>query len=132
MSRSLALITLVVPDYDTALSFFVGKLGFTVLEDTPLGDGKRWVVVAPSGDGETKLLIAQATTESQEARIGDQTGGRVFLFLQTDDFDNDYQRYCGAGVYFLEEPREEAYGKVAVFEDCFGNKWDLIEYRPNL
>jgi len=122
-------VTLVVRDYDEAISFYVGALGFSLVEDTDLGDRKRWVLVAPV-DGETTLLLAEASGADQLARVGDQTGGRVALFLETDDFARDHARMRTAGVRFLEEPRHEAYGTVAVFEDLYGNRWDLIEPRP--
>jgi catechol 2,3-dioxygenase-like lactoylglutathione lyase family enzyme len=121
-------IALVVGDYDEALTFYVDKLGFRLIEDTPLGPGKRWVLVAPPG-GETRLLLAKAATPDQAARIGDQTGGRVFLFLHTDDFRSDHERMRAQGVTFLEAPRVEPYGTVAVFEDLYGNRWDLLQ--PN-
>ena len=124
--RSLGLVTLVVRDYDEAISFFTGALGFALLEDTPLGNGKRWVRVAPAGAG-WALLLARAATPEQEAAVGNQTGGRVFLFLATDDFLRDYERMKAAGVRFTEEPRAEAYGTVAVFLDLYGNKWDLVQ-----
>lgn len=122
-------VTLVVREYDEAIAFYVGAVGFSLVEDTDLGDGKRWVLVAPI-DGETTLLLAEATDAQQLARVGDQTGGRVALFLETDDFARDHTRMHAAGVRFLEEPRHEAYGTVAVFEDLYGNRWDLIEPRP--
>lgn len=122
-------VTLVVRDYDEAIAFYVGAVGFSLVEDTDLGDGKRWVLVAPI-DGETTLLLAEATDAQQLARVGDQTGGRVALFLETDDFARDHTRMRAAGVRFLEEPRHEAYGTVAVFEDLYGSRWDLIEPRP--
>lgn len=125
MPRRITAVALVVPDYDAALDFYVGALGFTLVEDTPQGDGKRWVVVRPETG--TALLLARAVTPEQESRIGDQTGGRVFLFLETDDFARDHAAYAAQGVTFLEEPRHEPYGTVAVFADPFGNKWDLIE-----
>jgi len=130
MSRSVSAISLLVPDYDAGISFYVGRLGFTLVEDTPLDDGKRWVLVSPDDGAQTRLLLARAADSAQRAAIGNQTGGRVFLFLKTDDFDADHERFAAAGVRFLEAPRDEAYGKVAVFEDPFGNKWDLIEDRP--
>ncbi|HEY8571897.1 VOC family protein [Phenylobacterium sp.] len=120
----LALTALLVREYDEAIGFFVGKLGFELLEDTPQGD-KRWVVVRPRGS-EAALLLARAVGD-QAARIGDQAGGRVFLFLETDDFARDHAAFEAAGVRFLEPPRREAYGTVAVFEDLYGNRWDLIE-----
>jgi catechol 2,3-dioxygenase-like lactoylglutathione lyase family enzyme len=119
-------IALVVGDYDEALAFYVGKLGFELIEDTPLGPSKRWVLVAPPG-GETCLLLAKAATPDQATRIGDQTGGRVFLFLHTDDFRRDHARMRDQGVVFLEAPRTEPYGTVAVFEDLYGNRWDLLQ-----
>ena len=125
----IGLVTLVVRDYDEAIRFFVDALGFTLREDTPVGAGKRWVVVEPPGGG-TALLLARAASDAQAARVGDQTGGRVALFLETGDFAADHERLRAAGVRFAEAPREEAYGTVAVFEDLYGNRWDLIEPRP--
>ena len=127
MPQSIAHITLLVQDYDEALAFFTNSLGFRVVGDTPLGEGKRWVVVAPHGPAGTSLLLAKAATPEQTARIGNQTGGRVLLFLYTDDFWRDYGQMKSRSVKFLETPREEAYGTVAVFEDLYGNKWDLLE-----
>jgi len=118
-------VSLIVRDYDQAIAFYVGKLGFALTADVDQGH-KRWVTVTPKG-GETALLLAQATTDAQAARIGDQAGGRVWLFLETDDFDRDYAAFLAAGVIFRETPRHEPYGKVAVFEDLCGNAWDLIE-----
>jgi catechol 2,3-dioxygenase-like lactoylglutathione lyase family enzyme len=126
MPQSISLVTLVVPDYDEAIAYYVGKLGFDLLEDTPLNDGKRWVCVAPA-DGGTALLLARAEGPQQAAIVGNQTGGRVGFFLTTDDFARDYAAMVHAGVEFLEVPREEVYGMVAIFRDPFGNKWDLIE-----
>ena len=123
--QTLGKIALVVADYDEALDYFVGTLGFDQLEDTDMGGGKRWVVVAPSGGG-CALLLAKAKNDEQRAAIGKQTGGRVFLFLETQDFDRDYQRYDELGVDFIEEPRRETYGKVVVFRDLYGNLWDLV------
>jgi len=123
----IATIALLVRDYDEAIAFYRGKLGFALVADTPLGGGKRWVVVAPPCDNGAKLLLAQADGTAQAARIGDQTGGRVGFFLETDDFVRDHARFSEAGVRFLEVPRHESYGTVAVFEDLYGNKWDLIE-----
>ncbi len=120
-------VALLVRDYDEALRFYTESLGFSLLEDTPLGDGKRWVLVTPPGATETRLLLAQASTPEQKARIGDQTGGRVFLFLHTDDFWRDYERMQANGVVFLEKPRHEHYGIVAVFRDLYGNRWDLLQ-----
>ena len=125
MSQSISAVALVVHDYDEAIRFFTTRLRFTVTEDTPLPDGKRWVAVLPPGGG-TALLLAKAATPEQAARVGDQTGGRVFLFLRTDDFWRDYHDLRGRGVRFAEEPREEGYGTVAVFLDLYGNRWDLI------
>ena len=129
MSRSVSAISLLVPDYDAGIAFYVGKLGFTLVEDTPLDDGKRWVLVSPDDGAQTRLLLARVADSAQQAAIGNQAGGRVFLFLRTEDFDADYERFTAAGVRFLEAPRDEAYGKVAVFEDTYGNKWDLIQNR---
>jgi catechol 2,3-dioxygenase-like lactoylglutathione lyase family enzyme len=131
MPQILSALALLVRDYDEAIDFFVGTLGFELLEDTPLGAGKRWVRVRPSGKPGTGtcLLLARASTSEQVARIGDQTGGRVFLFLETDDFRRDYERLAGRGVRFIETPREEPYGKVVVFEDLYGNRWDLVQRR---
>ncbi len=128
MSR-LSLVSLVVADYDEAIAFYVGVLGFELVEDTALGGGKRWVVVRPRSEEGSGLLLARASGEAQSARVGDQTGGRVFLFLETDDFERDHAAWSAAGVRFLEKPRHEPYGQVAVFEDLYGNRWDLIEPR---
>ncbi|GGA87909.1 hypothetical protein GCM10011491_14580 [Brucella endophytica] len=124
--RRLSLVTVVVRDYDEAIAFYVGKLGFELREDTQLSSTKRWVVVGPCG-GSASLLLAKAANEQQFAAVGQQTGGRVFLFLETDDFERDYGRYLSAGVEFREQPRNEPYGRVAVFADLYGNSWDLIE-----
>jgi len=124
--RSLAHVALVVRDYDEAIDFYTRALGFELVEDTKLGADKRWVVVAPS-DGGASLLLAKASNEVQLSRVGNQTGGRVFLFLHTDDFHRDHRAMTAHGVTFVEGPREEAYGTVAVFEDLYGNRWDLIE-----
>lgn len=126
MRRELGLITLVVRDYDEAIGFYVGKLDFVLREDRRLSATKRWVVVAPKREG-TGLLLAQAADERQTGAIGDQSGGRVFLFLETDDFARDHALYAERGVRFLEAPRHEIYGTVAIFEDIHGNRWDLIE-----
>lgn len=125
MPQSLALATLVVADYDDAIEFYVGKLGFILTADQPMGD-KRWVTVAPPGS-QGGLLLAQAAGEAQAARVGDPTGGRVAFFLHTDDFDRDHARMTAAGVRFLEPPRREPYGTVAVFEDLYGVRWDLLQ-----
>jgi catechol 2,3-dioxygenase-like lactoylglutathione lyase family enzyme len=127
MSQRLSLVTLVVADYDEAIAFFTRVLHFELCEDTPLGGDKRWVVVRPIGGVGSGLLLARADGPTQTARIGDQTGGRVFLFLETDDFERDHARMTAAGVRFVEAPRHEAYGVVAVFEDLYGNRWDLIQ-----
>ena len=129
MKTGISAVTLLVDDYDAAIAFYRDKVGFTLAEDTQFGCGKRWVLLAPPGSTETRLLLAKATGDAQTARIGDQTGGRVFLFLSTDDFTRDHARMTAAGVRFLEEPRREPYGTVAVFEDLYGNRWDLIETR---
>ena len=129
MSQHLGYVAVVVRDYDEAIDYYVEKLGFALIEDTPLGGAKRWVLVAPPGSSETRLLLARAVTPEQSARIGDQTGGRVFLFLHTDDFWRDYRAMQARGVSFCEEPREEVYGTVAVFEDLYGNRWDLLELK---
>jgi len=128
MLRSIATIALVVADYDEAIAFYRDRLGFKLIADTPLGPGKRWVLIAPEGGG-ARLLLAQADGADQRARVGDQTGGRVGFFLETDDFLRDHALYTSRGVKFLEAPRREAYGSVAVFEDLYGNKWDLIQPR---
>ena len=120
-------VTIVVPDYDEGIAFFTGKMGFDLIEDTPREAGKRWVVVAPKG-GETRLLLARAATDTQRAAIGNQTGGRVGFFLETDDFDRDHALFLARGIRFMEAPRVEPYGRVAVFHDDFGNLWDLIQY----
>ncbi|GGF40962.1 hypothetical protein GCM10011611_54250 [Aliidongia dinghuensis] len=127
MRQHIGAIALVVTDYDEAIAFYRDKLGFTLVEDTALGPDKRWVQLAPPGSRETRLLLAKAATPAQAAHVGDQTGGRVFLFLHTDDFDRDHARMLAAGVRFLEAPRREPYGTVAVFEDLYGNRWDLLQ-----
>jgi len=130
MTQSLGLVSLVVREYDAAIAFFVGTLGFSLIEDTWVHEqDKRWVVVGPAGASGSHLLLARASTAEQEAHIGNQTGGRVFLFPYTDNFDRDYQVYRTRGVRFIGEPREEPYGKVAVFEDLYGNRWDLLQRR---
>jgi catechol 2,3-dioxygenase-like lactoylglutathione lyase family enzyme len=132
MQQAIAHIALVVRDYDEAIAFYTQKLGFELLEDTyqPEQD-KRWVVVAPRGSSATTLLLAKASKPEQEPFIGHQAGGRVFLFLQTDDFRRDYQQYQARGVQFTREPKTVDYGTVAVFTDLYGNLWDLIEFAPN-
>jgi catechol 2,3-dioxygenase-like lactoylglutathione lyase family enzyme len=126
MSQRIAHVTLVVRDYDEAIEFFTSAMGFQLIEDTLLGDGKRWVVVGPRGAGGSNLLLARAAVE-QGSSVGNQSGGRVSLFLHTDDFWRDYRAMRDKGVKFNEEPREESYGTVAVFEDLYGNKWDLLQ-----
>lgn len=127
MKQEIVGIALVVDDYDRAIAWYREKLDFDLVEDTPLGNGKRWVRVAPRGSEHFRLLLAKAANEEQKSRVGNQTGGRVFLFLHTDDALRDYRVWSERGVRFLEKPRQEAYGKVVVFEDLYGNKWDLIE-----
>lgn len=126
--QRLFMTAVLVRDYDEAIAFYLGKLGFELRVDTVLSATKRWVVLAPEGGGLGCILLAKAEGEAQAAFIGHQTGGRVFLFLDTDDFERDYQRYRARGVVFVEAPRIEEYGKVAVFEDLYGNRWDLIEH----
>lgn len=129
MQQAIAHVALVVRDYDEALAFYVGVLGFELREDSPRpGQNKRWVVVAPPGSTGATLLLARAATPDQQAMIGNQTGGRVFLFLQTDDFWRDYRRFTAAGVEFVRAPSDEDYGTVAVFKDVYGNLWDLLQY----
>jgi catechol 2,3-dioxygenase-like lactoylglutathione lyase family enzyme len=131
MRQSLAHIALVVRDYDEAIAFYVGLLGFTLVEDSDQPEqDKRWVVVAPPGapPGGASLLLARASTPEQAAFIGDQAGGRVFLFLRTDDFDRDHQAMLARGIVFVREPAVQPYGKVAVFLDLYGNRWDLVEF----
>ena len=128
MHQHLGLVSVVVRDYDEAINFYVDILGFTLVEDTPVPEQKkRWVVVAPPGARESRLLLARAVGEHQSSRVGDQTGGRVFLFLYTDNFQRDYDAYRSKGVKFVREPKLEAYGTVAVFEDVYGNLWDLVQ-----
>ena len=128
--QSIALVCLVVREYEEAIEFFVEKLGFTLVEDVMVPEqGKRWVVVAPPGAMESRILLARASTPDQRSRVGSQTGGRVFLFLHTDDFDRDYESYKSRGVEFVRAPKEEVYGTVAVFKDLYGNLWDLVQPR---
>lgn len=127
--QSIGYVALVVRDYDEAIAYYTKALGFELVEDTELGGDKRWVLVAPPGSSEARLLLAKASTPRQMARIGDQTGGRVFLFLHTDDFQRDYREMIARGVNFCEAPRDEPYGTVAVFEDLYGNRWDLLQLR---
>jgi catechol 2,3-dioxygenase-like lactoylglutathione lyase family enzyme len=128
MKQSIGQVALVVREYDEAIAFYVGTLGFTLIEDTYIpAQDKRWVIVAPAGSAESHLLLARAVGEEQSARIGNQTGGRVFLFLYTDDFWRDFRSCKAKGVVFVREPREESYGTVAVFKDLYGNLWDLLQ-----
>jgi catechol 2,3-dioxygenase-like lactoylglutathione lyase family enzyme len=127
MNQKIVQMALVVREYDEAIDFYTQKLGFELLEDTDMGQGKRWVRIAPRGDGTCGLLLAKAANPVQAQAIGNQSGGRVFLFMHTDDFQRDYQFMISHGVHFTEKPRNEEYGTVVVFEDLYGNKWDLIE-----
>jgi catechol 2,3-dioxygenase-like lactoylglutathione lyase family enzyme len=127
MKQHIAHIALVVRDYDEAIQFYTGKLQFTLVEDTVLSDSKRWVLIAPKGSNECCLLLAKAANAEQQARVGNQAGGRVFLFLYTDNFRADYEMMVKEGVEFIREPKVETYGTVAVFRDLYGNLWDLIE-----
>jgi catechol 2,3-dioxygenase-like lactoylglutathione lyase family enzyme len=133
MTQNLGYVALVVRDYDEAIAYFTQKLGFRLVEDSGAtdrnGQDKRWVLVAPQGSPGTNLLLARASTPEEASRIGNQTGGRVFLFLHTDDFWRDYRAMTARGVKFFETPREESYGTVAVFEDLYGNKWDLLQLK---
>jgi catechol 2,3-dioxygenase-like lactoylglutathione lyase family enzyme len=129
MAPTLGYIALVVRDYDEAINFYTNKLDFALIEDTNLGDGKRWVRVRPPGSTGTDLLLAKAVTPEQASRIGNQTGGRVFLFLHTDNFWRDYRAMTAKGVKFVRPPSEESYGTVALFEDLYGNKWDLLQLK---
>jgi catechol 2,3-dioxygenase-like lactoylglutathione lyase family enzyme len=125
--QSIGYVALLIRDYDEAKAWYCDVLGFDLIEDTPLPDGKRWMLIAPPGSTETRLLLAKATIPAQAQRVGDQAGGRVFLFLHTDDFWRDFQSMRDRGVYFCEKPRQESYGLVAVFEDLYGNRWDLLQ-----
>ena len=127
VDRRIALATLVVADYDEAIAWYSDALGFALLQDDDLGEGKRWVRMAPPGNAAFSLLLARASTPRQDAAVGDQHGGRVGFFLHTDDFDGDHARMSAAGVKFLEAPRREVYATVAVFEDLYGNRWDLLQ-----
>lgn len=129
MKQAIAHIALVVADYDEAIRFYMEKLDFVVLEDTAQTATKRWVLVAPRGAEECSLLLAKAVGDEQTSRVGNQTGGRVFLFLRTDDFRRDYENYKSKGVTFVREPKTEDYGTVAVFADLYGNLWDLVEFK---
>ncbi|MCL1635440.1 VOC family protein [Luteimonas sp. SX5] len=130
MQRHIGAVSLLVRDYDEAIAYYTDKLGFVLLEDTALDGGKRWVRIAPHGSNETSLLLARAANERQTAQVGDQMGGRVGFFLHTDDFRRDHAAMSARGVKFVEQPRQEAYGTVAVFEDLYGNRWDLLEMKP--
>ena len=127
MKQRLAHITIVVDDYDEAIKFYTEKLHFALVEDTMLSETKRWVLVRPKGSNECCLLLAKAVNEEQKSRIGNQTGGRVFLFLHTDDFERDYQNLLKHNIEIVRQPQQEVYGTVAVFRDLYGNLWDLIE-----
>ena len=127
MEHAIAAVALLVRDYDEAIAFYTECLDFELVEDTPLGKGKRWVLVSPQGAKETRLLLALASNSEQDACVGEQAGGRVFLFLRVDDFYERYNTMRSRGVRFLEQPREESYGIVAVFEDLYGNRWDLLQ-----
>jgi catechol 2,3-dioxygenase-like lactoylglutathione lyase family enzyme len=131
MPQKLGYIALVVRDYDEAIAFYTNKLQFQLIKDTDLGNGKRWVLVRPPGSTGTDLLLARAVNAEQARRIGNQTGGRVFLFLHTDDFWRDYAGMTARGVSFCRPPSEESYGTVAVFEDLYGNKWDLLQLKSD-
>jgi catechol 2,3-dioxygenase-like lactoylglutathione lyase family enzyme len=132
MPQSLAHVTFLVRDYEEALAFFIESLGFRLVEDSPLPGDKRWLVVAPPGSRGASLLLAQAATPEQLQEVGNQAAGRVFLFLHTDDFWRDYRLMQAASVKFIEQPRQESYGTVAVFEDLYGNKWDLLQPDDNV
>jgi catechol 2,3-dioxygenase-like lactoylglutathione lyase family enzyme len=132
MPQKLGYIALLVRDYEEAIAFYTTKLGFHLIEDTDLGNGKRWVLVRPPGSTGTDLLLARAVNPEQASRVGNQTGGRVFLFLHTDDFWRDYQGMSSRGVNFCRPPSEESYGTVAVFEDLYGNKWDLLQLKADM
>ena len=132
MGQFIAHIALVVDDYDDAIAFYVGKLGFDLIEDTVLSPVKRWVLLEPPGSAECKLLLAKAANPEQRSRVGNQTGGRVFLFLYTDNFDRDFNLYKERGVVFVRDPVDEEYGKVAVFRDLYGNHWDLLQPRTSV
>jgi len=129
MSQAIGYVALVVREYDEAIAYFTNVLGFALIEDTPLESGKRWVLVRPQNSKSTSLLLAKAVNPEQASRIGNQTGGRVFLFLHTDDFWRDYEQMKVRGVKFMEQPRQETYGTVAVFEDLYRNRWDLLQLK---
>jgi catechol 2,3-dioxygenase-like lactoylglutathione lyase family enzyme len=127
--RRIAQVTLLVRDYDEAIVYYTKALGFKLVEDTPVAEGKRWVLVAPAGESGSYLLLAKAKNAEELGAVGRQAGGRVFLFLHTDDFTRDYREFTARGVHFCEQPREEPYGRVAVFADLYGNRWDLLELK---
>lgn len=127
MPQQITQIALLVRDYDEAISFYISKLGFTLIEDTDLGNAKRWIRIRPPGSNGAELLLARAVTPEQQSRVGNQTGGRVFLFFETDNFDRDYAAMKARGVTFLGDPRQEPYGTVIVFQDLYANKFDLIQ-----
>jgi uncharacterized glyoxalase superfamily protein PhnB len=129
MNNKIVHLALVVKDYDDAIEFYTTKLNFVLIEDTILSETKRWVLIAPNNNAECKILLAKAVGNEQTSRIGNQTGGRVFLFLQTDDFWRDFNKYTSLGIEFIRPPQNEPYGTVAVFKDLYGNLWDLIEYK---
>ena len=129
MNQKIAHVAILVADYDEAIAFYTQKLGFVLLEDSPLSPSKRWVLVAPKGTGHCALLLAKADNDLQKSHVGNQTGGRVFLFLHTDNFWRDYNQFTENGINFIRQPAEEVYGTVAVFEDLYGNLWDLIEQK---
>jgi catechol 2,3-dioxygenase-like lactoylglutathione lyase family enzyme len=129
MGQSLVHIAIVVNDYDEAIKFYTEKLDFELIDDTPQSETKRWVLVKPKGSGDCKILLAKGVGDEQRSRIGNQTGGRVFLFLETDNFQKDFEKLRSKGVNFVREPTVEDYGTVAVFEDLYGNLWDLIEFK---
>ena len=127
MNQTVAYVAIVVRDYDEAKRYYSDVLGFQTVEDVQQENGKRWILLAPPGSSETRLLLQKATNDEQTARVGNQTGGRVFLFLRTDDFRRDFRLFKQRGVHFLEDPREEPYGTVVKFEDLYGNRWDLLQ-----
>lgn len=130
MKQEIVQVTLVVNDYDEAIQFYIQKLHFTLIEDISLSETKRWVLIAPPGSTGCRLLLAKAATAEQKSRVGNQTGGRVFLFLHTDDIIRDHENMCEGGIEFVRKPAVEPYGTVAVFKDLYGNLWDLIQ--PNI
>ena len=127
MKQDIAHVAVVVNDYDEAIDFYTKKLNFVIVEDTRLSENKRWVIVAPQGSKECSILLAKAATEEQQTRVGNQAGGRVFLFLHTDSFERDYRDLLQKGIKIIREPSNETYGRVAVFADLYGNLWDLIQ-----